>query len=563
MGVRIEGVQAKRVAVAGERLGVPAEVVQDVAKVEVRLEHVGVERDRALVQCLGFRDLVARVVDVGEVDQRGHEVRIQLQRAPVAAHGLVIPLGISVVGIRRFEKRLLRGGHVSARKRVHERRERRRLGARELQHLRGAGIAAEVEGELAGPRRHETPEHRAEARTIRKARIHLPDHGHVGKEVMGLALQALRLDEAELLHVAEVILVNVPVPLEDLPSRDRSLTDGRHRVHYNPEMLLAGDIGGTKTLLGLFDPAARPIARETRSYHTGEFSSFGAIVDAFARDVGGTLTVDAACIGVAGPVVDGRAALTNVHWDISVDEIRRRCSTARVALINDLEAIAASVTVLTADEVVVLQEGRAHPTGNAAVIAAGTGLGQAFLVRVNDRFRTMASEGGHADFAARTDRELELVRMLRERYGRAEVEQVLSGPGVVNLFRFTHRGGECTVVTDADAADAPAQITRAALAGRCQFCADALRMFVEAYGAEAGNLGLRALATAGVFIGGGIAPKILPALRNGTFMTAFRAKVPLDDLVTAMPVKVIVNDDAGLLGAAVRAASLLATEPNE
>jgi glucokinase len=191
------------------------------------------------------------------------------------------------------------------------------------------------------------------------------------------------------------------------------------------------------------------------------------------------------------------------------------------------------------------------------VIAAGTGLGQAYLHRVNGRLRPVPSEGGHADFAARTDRELELVRMLRDRYGRAEVEQVLSGPGMVNLWRFTHRGGECAAGVDPDAADAPARFSKGALAGRCQFCVEALRMFVAAYGAEAGNLALRGVASAGLFIGGGIAPKILPAITNGVFIEAFRAKPPMTELLARIPVKIILNPDAGLLGAAVHAQQLV------
>jgi glucokinase len=146
--------------------------------------------------------------------------------------------------------------------------------------------------------------------------------------------------------------------------------------------------------------------------------------------------------------------------------------------------------------------------------------------------------------------------MLRERYGRAEVEQVISGQGLLNLHRFTHRGGECPVVRDLDAPDAPALVSQAALGGRCQHCAEALRMFVSAYGAEAGNLALRTMATAGVYIGGGIARKILPAMTNGNFIDAFRAKEPLSALVAQIPVYVILNEGAGLLGAAVAAQRL-------
>ena len=323
-------------------------------------------------------------------------------------------------------------------------------------------------------------------------------------------------------------------------------------------MLLAGDLGGTKTLLGLFERGEpRPRHVISRAYPTQEFDSFTAILDAFAADVGRATAIDAVAVGVAGPIVDRQARLTNIAWDVSAAEMTRRLNTPRVALLNDLEAMAYSVSILDGPELVVLQRGERNRNGNAAVIAAGTGLGQAYLHFIGGRLLPVASEGGHADFAARTDREFELVRMLRELYGRAEVEQVLSGPGLVNLHQFTHQGAACEAVEGLDAAERPPAISDAALSRRCAKCVEALEMFVEAYGAEAGNLGLRGVATAGVFIGGGIAPKILPALQDGRFINAFRAKKPLADLVSAMPVHVIVNPDAGLLGAAVAAQALI------
>jgi glucokinase len=321
-------------------------------------------------------------------------------------------------------------------------------------------------------------------------------------------------------------------------------------------MLVAGDVGGTKTLLGVFERShPRPVPRVVHSYPTASFLRFADILDTFSRDVKDPLTVEAVALGVAGPVVDDRALLTNVGLEIAASEIGARFGTTRVRLLNDLEAMASSIDVLSAEELLPLQEGIMQD-GMRAVIAAGTGLGQAYLHRTNGKWQPVPTEAGHADFAARTDRELELVRMLRERYGRAEVEQVISGQGLLNLYRFTHRGGECPVVQDLTAPDAPALVSQAALAGRCQFCVEALRMFVSAYGAEAGNLALRTMATAGVFIGGGIARKILPAMITGTFMDAFRAKEPLTDLVARIPVHVILNEEAGLLGAAVVAQRL-------
>ena len=322
-------------------------------------------------------------------------------------------------------------------------------------------------------------------------------------------------------------------------------------------MLLAGDVGGTKTLLGLFESAEpRPRLVVLHRYTTNAFKSFTEILDAFARDVHKPFSVDAVAVGVAGPVVDEAASLTHVGWDISTAEIRARFGTANAHLLNDLEAMGHSVSVLTPDELDILQRGEPRPDGNAVVIAAGTGLGEACLHRVNGKWWPLSSEGGHADFAARTDREIELLTVVRREHGRAAVEDVVSGQGLLNLHRLTHDGRDCDSIRGLDAIAAPAGITQAGLGGRCPGCVEALSMFVSAYGAEAGNLALRGVATAGVFVGGGSAPKILPALRDGRFIEAFRAKGPMTELVSRMPVMVILNADAGLLGAAVYAQQL-------
>ncbi|MBI2827690.1 MAG: glucokinase [Acidobacteria bacterium] len=333
-------------------------------------------------------------------------------------------------------------------------------------------------------------------------------------------------------------------------------------------MLLAGDVGGTKTLLGLFERAhGRPQRLAVHAYLTRDFTSFGELLDAFARDVNTPFAartplrtrrrrgprIAAAVVGVAGPVVGGTARLTNVQWSVSAADIAARFHTPRVRILNDLEAMALGAGVLGPEEVIQLQRGVAREDGNAVIIAAGTGLGEAYLHRVHGRLRSMASEGGHADFAARTDREIELVRMLRRLYGRAEVEHVLSGPGLLNLHRFTHDGQDCPEIRGLDRIDAPAAVSRAALHGSCPACVEALSLFVEAYGAEAGNLALRGVATSGVFVGGGIAPQILPALQDGRFMKAFCAKGAMSALTATMPVNVILIPEVGLLGAAVAA----------
>jgi glucokinase len=323
-------------------------------------------------------------------------------------------------------------------------------------------------------------------------------------------------------------------------------------------MLLAGDVGGTKTLLGLFEPAApRPVPVATQTYSTAAFASFGDILVAFARDTKYWGGIVAAAIGAAGPVIDGRARLTNIPWDIHEGDVAARLKTKRAYVMNDLVAMASSAETLTPDEAVVLQPGTVHPEGNAVVIAAGTGLGQAYLHRLHGRLRPVASEGGHADYAPRTDREIELLRMLRAEHGRAETEHILSGPGLLNVHRFTHGSQPCVPVRALPQEEWPAAISASALSGECHPCVDALDIFVRVYGAEAGNLALRGVATGGVYVGGGIAPKILPALQDGRFLEAFNAKGTMSALVAAMPVKVIINPAAGLLGAAVRAQELL------
>jgi glucokinase len=332
-------------------------------------------------------------------------------------------------------------------------------------------------------------------------------------------------------------------------------------------MLLAGDVGGTKTLLGLFAAAPeRPTAVDVAEFVTLDFDGIEPMVTAFleSRQVE-PRRIDAACFGVAGAVTGQVARMTNVPWRVDGAALARALGFRRARVLNDLEALAYGVTVLQPDELAVLQQGVALPDGNAAVIAAGTGLGEALLLNVEGRFVPGESEGGHADFAARTDRELDLVAELTVLFGRVSVEHVLSGGGLVNLYQFTHDafGTEpmspnsitparfCAGVGDVeDPSDLPASISRAAMDRRCEQCEEALEMFVSAYGAEAGNIALRAVATAGVYVGGGIAPKILPALQGGAFLEAFRAKEPMGHLVGKIPVAVILNPDAGLLGAA-------------
>lgn len=321
-------------------------------------------------------------------------------------------------------------------------------------------------------------------------------------------------------------------------------------------MLLAGDIGGTRTRLGLFARQAvrRPAPVEVGEFATLEYGSLAEVIEIFLRET--RVAADrivVASFGVAGAVRQQAAQLTNATWRIDASEVAARFGFRRVGLLNDLEAMGYGVATLERDDLAVLQEGRPLASGNAALIAAGTGLGEALLHNINGRFIASSSEAGHADFAARTRREIDLVGELIRTRGRAECESVVSGPGLVNIFRFTHRT-ECGVVRrDASTAELPALISASALQKRCAQCVESLDLFVSAYGGEAGNLALRSVATAGVYVGGGIAPKILPVLQSGIFIEAFRAKEPMTDLLATIPVSVILNPLTGLLGAAVHA----------
>jgi glucokinase len=326
-------------------------------------------------------------------------------------------------------------------------------------------------------------------------------------------------------------------------------------------LLLAGDIGGTNTRLGVFrQDAGRPVLDIARTYRTNAFPGLEAVLLRFCADV--TVlpaAIQSAAFGVAGPVLRNCVTLTNADgWHIDGDEVARETGISRIRLVNDLQAMAWGVTALEPGERKTLHAGTPGLEGNAALIAPGTGLGEALLHRVDGRLIPSPSEGGHADFAPRTAREIALLEFITTRFGRASYEHVLSGQGLVTLHRFTH-AHHCAVV-DPDAPGAPALITAAGLAGTCIACVEVLQMFSELLGAEAGNLALRSVATSGLFVGGGIPAKIGPALQDGRFVRAFLAKPPADDLVAQIPVYVVTHPEPGLLGAAVVAAAM-ATSP--
>jgi glucokinase len=322
-------------------------------------------------------------------------------------------------------------------------------------------------------------------------------------------------------------------------------------------VILAGDIGGTNSRLALFEVeggALREVAGEV--FPSGDYPSLDAIVAKFCTAHAARVTH--AGLGVAGPVKGDHVQAVNLAWSVDGASLARQLGGARVWLLNDLEANAYGIAALAPEDFATLNAGDRGAAGHQAVISAGTGLGEAGLIWDGRRHTPFASEGGHADFAPTDELQIELLRFLMRERGHVSVERVLSGPGLHNIYRFLRDSGRADepawLARELAEGDAPAVISRAGLEGRAEICARALDVLVAIYGAEAGNLALQVMATGGVFLGGGIAPKILPRLRGADFLDAFRAKGRLGDLVAAIPVRVILNDSAALLGAARGAA---------
>jgi glucokinase len=327
----------------------------------------------------------------------------------------------------------------------------------------------------------------------------------------------------------------------------------------NRSLVLAGDIGGTKTSVALFSVHGDKLRIEAeRNFPSKQYSGLTPILEEFGVH---KQMIEAACFGIAGPVVDGRVKTTNLPWIIDSQLLCQALKLETVYLLNDLEAAAYGVFTLEDDEFYFLNQGTLHHTGNKALIAAGTGLGQAILYDDGRHFRALPSEGGHADFAPRDELEIELLRYLLARFGHVSYERVLSGPGLFNIYRFLKesRGMEEPpwLAKHFAAGDDPgATISQAALAGKAEICVKALDLFVSIYGAEAGNMALRFKSVRGLYVGGGIAPKILQKLKDGTFMRSFIDKGRYTELLAAMPVQVVLNPQAGLRGAGYYAAFL-------
>jgi len=315
-------------------------------------------------------------------------------------------------------------------------------------------------------------------------------------------------------------------------------------------MILAGDIGGTNTRLALFAEGKRCVAK--KSYPSRAYPDLETIVAAFTAEFAAPVT--RACLAIAGPVREGRAYPPNLPWHIEAGALADQLKLAAFSLINDLEANAYGIAALTASDLAVVNKGDPASSGNAAVIAAGTGLGEAGLVWDGTGLCPFASEGGHADFAPRSELEIDLLRYLRGQFAHVSYERVVSGPGLYHIYRFLRdsgRGEESARIAAALLHEDPAAvISQAALAESCGLCLQALDLFVSIYGAETGNLALKTLATQGIYLGGGIAPKIIKKLQSPAFLDAFSDKGRMKPLLQAMPVWVILNPETALLGAA-------------
>ena len=318
-------------------------------------------------------------------------------------------------------------------------------------------------------------------------------------------------------------------------------------------MILAGDIGGTNARLAFFtieDGRLRSLIE--RTYPTRDYSNLESVVAKFVGD--NALSPELACFGIAGPVTRGRAETPNLKWVVESAPIANLLGIARVTLINDLEANAWGVGALEPADFEVISAGAPGAAGNATVIAAGTGLGEAGLYWDGRVHHPFACEGGHAGFAPVDDLQCELLHHLRTKFGHVSWERVLSGPGLLNIYTFLRDSGRGTepgwLTGELAQADAAARISQAAIEGKSELCGRALDLFVSIYGSEAGDLALKMMATGGVYLGGGIAPKIVAKLREPAFMTAFAAKGRLSKLLETIAVKVIMNDKTALLGAA-------------
>ena len=323
-------------------------------------------------------------------------------------------------------------------------------------------------------------------------------------------------------------------------------------------MILAGDIGGTNARLAYFQPQNGDLRLlSERVFPSREHSELGEIVEQFLEESG--TRPDVACFGIAGPVQNGRVETSNLPWVVEQSRLAKQIRLPATLLINDLEASAWGIGALEASDLVPLNRFTGHAVGNQAVIAPGTGLGEAGMFWDGARHRVFASEGGHTEFGPQDELQIELLRFLQERFGHVSYERIVSGPGLLNIYEFLrdHRGEKETpaLADQMKSGDPAAAISRAALEATSPLAERALDVWISVFGAEASNLALKTMATGGLFVAGGISPKILPKLKEPLFMNAFLNKGRLRPLVESIPVQVVTNEKAGLLGAARCAAA--------
>lgn len=320
--------------------------------------------------------------------------------------------------------------------------------------------------------------------------------------------------------------------------------------------VLSGDIGGTKTRLAIVTVQGNTVHIEHEvSYPSQQYQRFESLLEEF---LGETAAPEVAAFGIAGPVQGRVVQTTNLPWKIDADALQQQFGFRRCLLLNDLEATAFGLPALGADDLLNLQDGADGACGNLAVIAAGTGLGEAGLFWDGKRHQPFATEGGHASFAPSNTLEFALLRHLQQRFGHVSWERVVSGMGIVSIHEFLcqYRHSEVPgwLAEEMRDGDAAAAISNAALSGKDAICVQAMECFVRLYGAEAGNLALKIMSRGGIYIGGGIAPKILPMLQSELFLETFLGKGRMRPLLEAMPVRVILNDRAALYGPALCAA---------
>ena len=320
-------------------------------------------------------------------------------------------------------------------------------------------------------------------------------------------------------------------------------------------MILAGDIGGTKINLALYARVGEKLEVRTRQqFVSSKFASLREVISAFEKEIS-LEGLDAACFGIAGPVIKGHCRTTNLPWDISTQDIQEYLGIQKVRLMNDLEATAYGMLYLREDEFVDLNPTGRFVNANRCVIAAGTGLGEAVLYYDEEEYHPIGTEGGHSDFAPVTAQQDELLKWLRNRYrDHVSFERVLSGPGIYTLYEFLSESGfapqHSFMMDMKEGADRSAMVSECAFKYKDPLCMQTLRLFSEIYGAEAGNLALKSMSLGGVYIGGGIAPKILSVISDNYFMNAFVSKGRFENMLRGVQVKVSLNPETALLGAA-------------